>query len=179
LSQIQLHIPPLRERKEDLLPLAEHFLAENRPGAKFSPEVVELLQKYPWPGNVRELKNTISKAAFVAEGHVIQLSDLPREVLHSPGEQPESAPLLEGDLDGMERRMIEQALKRSAGDQTKAAKQLGISRRTLSRKLKAYTAEDERMPVLGKLASREQRYFRAAVELPVLLKCDEPQSNPS
>ena len=172
LSQIQLHVPPLRERKEDLIPLAEHFLGEQRRTVKFSPEVIELIRRYSWPGNVRELKNVISKAAMTAEGDVIKLSDLPREVLHSQGEDSSTAPLLEGDLDGMERRMIEQALKRSSGDQTQAAKQLGISRRTLSRKLKAYSAEASKMPVLGKFASREQRYFRAAIKVPVLLKCE-------
>jgi DNA-binding NtrC family response regulator len=171
LSQIQLHLPPLRERKEDLIPLADHFLAENRRSAKFAPEVIEVFNRYSWPGNVRELKNVVSKAAMVAEGEIIRLSDLPREVVHSQGEEPAPAPLLEGDLDGMERRMIEQALRRSGGDQTKAAKQLGISRRTLSRKLKAYNAEENKAPILGKFASREQRYFRAAVQIPVLLRC--------
>jgi transcriptional regulator with AAA-type ATPase domain len=172
LSQIQLHIPPLRERKEDIIPLAELFLREQRPTAKFATEVTDLFKRYSWPGNVRELKNVVAKAAMTSEREVIQLSDLPREVLHSPQGEPEPAPVFEGDLDGMERRMIEQALKRSGGDQTKAAKQLGISRRTLSRKLKAYGAEETRVPSLGKLAAREQRYFRAAVEIPVLLKCE-------
>lgn len=172
LSQIQLHVPPLRERREDLIPLAEHFLAEHRRTVKFSPEVIDLVKRYSWPGNVRELKNVISKAAMTADGDLIRLSDLPREVLHSQDDDSSSAPLLEGDLDGMERRMIEQALKRSGGDQTKAAKQLGISRRTLSRKLKAYSAEAGKTPVLGKFASREQRYFRAAINIPLLLKCE-------
>jgi hypothetical protein len=172
LSQIQLHIPPLRERKEDLIPLAELFLAEHRPTGKLSPEVIELFMRYAWPGNVRELKNVVSKAAMTSERDVIQLSDLPREVLHAPHGEPSAAPLLEGDLDGMERRMIEQALRRSGGDQTKAAKQLGISRRTLSRKLKAYSADDNKLAPLGMLATREQRYFRAAVEIPVLIKCE-------
>jgi DNA-binding NtrC family response regulator len=172
LSQIQLHIPPLRERKEDIVPLAELFLREQRPTAKFATEVTDLFKRYSWPGNVRELKNVVAKAAMTSEREVIQLSDLPREVLHSPQGEPEPAPVFEGDLDGMERRMIEQALKRSGGDQTKAAKQLGISRRTLSRKLKVYGAEESKVPSLGKLAAREQRYFRAAVEIPVLLKCE-------
>jgi transcriptional regulator with PAS, ATPase and Fis domain len=172
LSQIQLHVPPLRERKEDLIPLAEHFLAQHRQTVKFAPEVVELIKRYSWPGNVRELKNVISKAAMTADGDLIRLSDLPREVLHSHADDSADGPLFEGDLDGMERRMIEQALKRSGGDQTKAAKQLGISRRTLSRKLKAYSAEVNKLPVLGKFATREQRYFRAAVKVPVLLRCE-------
>jgi transcriptional regulator with PAS, ATPase and Fis domain len=172
LSQIQLHVPPLRERKEDLVPLAEHFLGELRRTVKFAPEVIELIKRYAWPGNVRELKNVISKAAMTADGDLIRLSDLPREVLHSQGDESEAAPVLEGDLDGMERRMIEQALKRSGGDQTKAAKQLGISRRTLSRKLKTYSEEASKPPVLGKFATREQRYFRAAIKVPVLLKCE-------
>ncbi|MCI0351898.1 MAG: sigma 54-interacting transcriptional regulator [Acidobacteriales bacterium] len=171
LSQIQLHVPPLRERREDLIPLAEHFLAEHRHTVKFSPEVIDLVKRYSWPGNVRELKNVISKAAMTADGDLIRLSDLPREVLHTQDDDSNAGPLLEGDLDGMERRMIEQALKRSGGDQTKAAKQLGISRRTLSRKLKVYSTE-VKPPVLGKFASREQRYFRAAINIPLLLKCD-------
>jgi len=172
LSQIQLHVPPLRERKEDVIPMAEHFLEAQRKTAKFSPEVVEAFRRYAWPGNVRELKNVVSKAAMSSEGEIIRLGDLPREVLHAANGAPSPAPLLEGDLEEMERRMIEEALKRSGGDQTKAARQLGISRRTLSRKLKAYGAQDSKAPSLGKLAAREQRYFRAALELPVLLRCE-------
>ena len=134
LSQIQIVVPPLRERVEDIVPLAEFFLRQQSPNLTLSRDAREALQAHSWLGNVRELRNIINKAALFAEGEVRE-SDLPFA-------KQEGTPSLElapaCNLDGMERRMILQVLSQTGGHQQKAASLLGISRRTLSRKLKSY-----------------------------------------
>ena len=83
LSQIRLVVPPLRERADDILPLAEHYLQEQSPGLRFSDDVKGKLKTYPWPGNVRELRNVVVRAAVFASGEQIEISDLPEEFNHS------------------------------------------------------------------------------------------------
>ena len=78
LSQIQLSVPPLRDRGDDIMPLAHHFLAQQRPGLRFSSEAAEKLRGYGWPGNVRELKNVAVRAAVFAAGPEVATADLPR-----------------------------------------------------------------------------------------------------
>ena len=134
LSQFTLRVPPLRERVEDIVPLARHFLALQNPELRFSPAAERALQTCSWPGNVRELHNVVVRAALLAVGDEIGPEILPRW----PGAAG-SAPAL--SLDGMERRMILEALASSGGHQQRAAERLGISRRTLTRKLKTYGAE--------------------------------------
>jgi transcriptional regulator with PAS, ATPase and Fis domain len=172
LGQVQLRVPPLRQRPEDIEGLAEHFLHEQRPGASFAPEALQLLRAYSWPGNVRELKNVVMNATMMSDAAslVIRAQDLPREITGAVPTNEIAAAEPSGDLDNMERKMILQALERTQGDQTKAAEQLGISRRTLSRKLKAYRHAgtlDLSEPVLGVLSGDPQQYFRATLEGPV------------
>lgn len=147
LSQLTLQVPPLRERVEDIAPLAWYLLEQHSPGYSFTERALRELESYPWPGNVRELRNVIMKAAVMhtdlgmGMSAVIDAADLPlgsySAPLHSNG-----APAANGaSLEGMERRMIFDALAATGGHQQRAAQRLGISRRTLSRKLKTYESE--------------------------------------
>lgn len=158
LSQILLDVPPLRRRQDDILALAEHFLKEHRPDGVLLPEAAELLLEHRWPGNVRELRNALVKAAVMAPSPEICALDLPDHLRSGNGnglaalaksvgytEQAATAGT-DWSLESMERRMIFQVLQRTRGHQQKAADLLGISRRTLSRKLKAYGVEE---PVSG------------------------------
>jgi len=143
LGQIKLRIPPLRERSEDILPLAEHFLRLQSPSAFFSADAATQLRSYRWPGNIRELRNVVTKAAVLSPELEIRALDLPLEAACRRTKEPImiSEPL---DLDGVEKRMILNVLAQTNGHHQKAANLLGISRRTLSRKLKLYGMEDER-----------------------------------
>jgi DNA-binding NtrC family response regulator len=142
LGQICLHVPPLRERPDDILPLAEHFLKQSNPRSFFSTSAITELQRYSWPGNIRELRNAVTKVAVLARDLEIRSDDL---MLGQPGPasmmglaQAVSNP---ANLDGMEKTTILKVLAQTNGHQQKAAELLGISRRTLSRKLKLYGRE--------------------------------------
>ena len=142
LSQIPIRVPPLRERREDILPIAEHFLHQQCPHLTFSESAKKRLAEYEWPGNVRELRNVVARAAVLSSGTEAEVSDL--KVTTRP-ELPAPVQALEGSentLDDMERRMIHDALARNSGHRQKAAEHLGISRRTLSRKLRIYAMEE-------------------------------------
>ncbi len=150
LSQLTLHVPPLRERVEDIGPLARYLLEQHSPGACFTDRAMRLLESQAWPGNVRELRNVIMKAAVMHadrsfdSGTVTEVDaeHLPlgsSSMQESRGAAP--APPNTASLEGMERRMIMDALAATGGHQQQAAARLGISRRTLSRKLKTYEAE--------------------------------------
>jgi DNA-binding NtrC family response regulator len=138
LSQIRLIVPPLRERREDILPLAEHYLRQHSPAMKFSPEVQAMLLEYAWPGNVRELRNVVIRAAVFASNGEIVPADLPEEFSQSAF-RAELRQL--ATLPDLERSAIVKALEETRGHQQKAATRLGISRRTLQRKLKSYRTE--------------------------------------
>jgi DNA-binding NtrC family response regulator len=145
LGQICLRVPPLRERPEDIVPLAEHFLKQTNPRLSFSAEALQILAGHSWPGNVRELRNVVTKAAVLARDPEIGAGDL----LLAPRRAPLSAAtvltvpsaLPSENLDGMEKTTILRVLAQTNGHQQKAAELLGISRRTLSRKLKLYGRE--------------------------------------
>ena len=186
LGQIQLRIPPLRERPEDVVALADFFLQQQRPGLSFSPAAFAVLRNYSWPGNVRELRNVVIQSAMLAEGTELRPNDLPPEIgigSTQPVEVTSAAPLHKSaritvqstvtDLEELEKQTILRALGQTAGHQGKAAEQLGISRRTLSRKLKLYNLnndrDDEAGP-LGVLNREQQHYFRAGIDLPVTIK---------
>ncbi len=143
LSQITLVVPALRTRIEDIGPLACYFLAQQDPQLRFSDAALETLTRHSWPGNIRELRNVVTKAAVLADRPVILPEDLPfGNSLHAPGGHVNTT-----SLDGMERRMIMDALEATGGHQQAAAARLGISRRTLSRKLKLYDSEGARVSV--------------------------------
>jgi transcriptional regulator with PAS, ATPase and Fis domain len=137
LNQINLRVPPLRERREDILPLAEFFLWEENTKCLFSKSAANALQEYHWPGNVRELRNVVTKAALLAQGQQIELAALPAEILRNPSPQEqEHVPV--GRLEDIERKVILEVLTQTGWRHHKAAELLGISRRTLTRKLKTY-----------------------------------------
>jgi transcriptional regulator with PAS, ATPase and Fis domain len=137
LSQVRIHVPPLRERADDVIPLAEHFLRIQNDQLRLTGDAVEALLRYCWPGNVRELRNMTSRAAALATGSVIRASDLGLET--AEGKHPASDSWeFTANLQALERRTIMKVLEQTGGQHRRAAGILGISPRTLSRKLAAY-----------------------------------------
>jgi DNA-binding NtrC family response regulator len=143
LGQINLRVPPLRERLEDIVPLSEHFLAQLKPGAFFSEDAIAMLRRHSWPGNIRELRNVTTKLAIMANDDRISAAELAGELNRRPfAPQPVAIDQIDTpNLNGIERRMIMKVLAQTNGHQQRAAELLGISRRTLSRKLKIYETE--------------------------------------
>ena len=140
LSQFTLRVPPLRDRVEDIAPLARHILCQHNRDLTFTHRAVRALESHSWPGNIRELRNVVIKAAVMAPGTEIDAGDLP--IALPSAEAPQTRETNGSvNLDGMERRMILDALVATGGHQQNAAARLGISRRTLSRKLRSYASE--------------------------------------
>lgn len=139
LNVMEINIPPLRERRADILPLASHFVAEfSARRARFSAGVAGCLENYKWPGNVRELRNAMERAALVCHGELILPEHLPariRQAVQGP-QLPEAS--RESRLDDIEREAIIQALRDNHSNRTETAKALGISRRALIYKLRRY-----------------------------------------
>jgi len=180
LAQFKLELPPLRERPEDILGGAEQLLQQHYPDSRFTSDAVRAMFTYGWPGNVRELKNSVFRAVMVARNPQVQITaadlQLPEiSISNGNGNDNGAASLPVGaDLNQVERQMIFQALERFGGNQGKAAQALGISRRTLIRKLKAYreaVAEES----IGTLQVEQQRYYRAQVSVPVSLRYADEQ----
>jgi transcriptional regulator with PAS, ATPase and Fis domain len=169
LAQFRLDVPPLRERPEDILGIAEQTLHEHFPSARFTRDASQALVAYAWPGNVRELRNVVFRAVMQATNPSVEVTI---DDLEFPGPYPdeEAASPISGDLSQVERQMILQALERFNGNQGQAAEALGISRRTLIRKLKVYRATGMDTPA-GAIGPLQQRYYRARLELPVRMKC--------
>jgi transcriptional regulator with PAS, ATPase and Fis domain len=140
LNQFRIRVPPLRERVEDIIPLAEYFLRQHSPKAVLCPDAREALRRYSWPGNVRELRNAVAHATISAQAYEIHADDLPIRNTGAPSRPAVTDTLA---LDGIERHAIQEALGRTGGHHQKAADLLGISRRTLSRKLKTYRMQQE------------------------------------
>ncbi len=136
LNVVELGIPPLRERREDILPLAGAFLSEFSQGrARFSPSVTDCLERYAWPGNVRELRNAMERAALLSRGELVLAEHLPARARVAP---PPAAPAEPADLErleALERQAIVQTLRKHSFNRTETAKALGISRRALIYKL--------------------------------------------
>ncbi|OPY10253.1 MAG: Transcriptional regulatory protein ZraR [Syntrophus sp. PtaB.Bin001] len=147
LNVVVMSIPPLRERKEDIPVLIDHFLerfaAENGKNVVgISSEARDLLMKYDYPGNVRELENIIERAVVIARNEVLSLEDLPfREdvMVASPGGMPEEGEgKLRSAMENLEKQMIQDAMEKTGDHQTRAAEMLGLSERMLRYKLKKY-----------------------------------------
>jgi DNA-binding NtrC family response regulator len=148
LAGVTLFVPPLRERVDEIEPLARAFAREaasraHRPTPELDREALGLLERYPWPGNVRELRNAIERAIVLGAGR-IDRDQLPIEKLSTPTATafppPPPPPVSPGealrrDVSDLERQHIVDALARCGGNQTDAARLLGVSRRTLSTKL--------------------------------------------
>lgn len=134
LDQVRMEVPPLRARIDDVEALARFFLDREAPHLRFTAGAIEALRSHSWPGNVRELRNAVVKAALVAEGGEIDLCDLPRGI----GGEPSARMITGRTLDELEQQAILEALSETGGRQDRAARILGISPRTLIRKLKIY-----------------------------------------
>jgi len=135
LNQCQIRVPALRERPEDIVPIAQYFLRQHAAEAEFSPAARKALEGHPWPGNIRELRNVVTHAMVAARGYQIGVEDLPP--LQSGGVRPTLVRSVWG-LENLEREAILTALRKTNGHHRRTAEMLGISRRTLSRKLKLY-----------------------------------------
>ncbi len=138
LNVVTLRIPPLRERREDVPLLAEHFAAKHGrgEGAAISPDARELLQAYDWPGNVRELENVIARALALNPSGVVVPADLPERIRGGAAEPARGLPLPPGfrpSLDDLSRRYAALVLGECGGNKTRAAEVLGIDRKTLYR----------------------------------------------
>ncbi len=173
LSQFRLSVPPLRERPEDIVALAEHFLRLKAPGKNFSAQAISALLSHSWPGNIRELRNLVAKMVMESSGSDIDFSRLSAALTGEPTALRQTASMPVSNLDSMEEQMIIKALERTGGQRTLAAEQLGISRRTLSRKLKEYNinfAPGESTASLGSISNEQQKFFRARIQIPVHIK---------
>ncbi len=173
LGQFQLRVPPLRERPEDIVALAEHFLRLKAPRKNFSSQAVSALLSHGWPGNIRELRNLVARMAMESSGSEIDFSSLSVALTGEPAALRQTASMPVSNLDSMEEQMIIKALERTGGQRTLAAEQLGISRRTLSRKLKEYNinfAPGESTASLGFISNEQQKFFRARVQTTVTIR---------
>jgi len=140
LNVVELNIPPLRERREDILPLASRFIEEIARGrARFSDTVAECLERYAWPGNVRELRNAMERAVLLSRSELILPEHLPARV-RATAEPPVAAEAVADParLEEIERQAILQALQQHDFNRTETAKALGISRRALLYKLQRF-----------------------------------------
>jgi transcriptional regulator with PAS, ATPase and Fis domain len=155
LNVVRIHIPPLRERKEDIPILIRHFLEKynkdyNKDVIRISDEVLAILMNYDYPGNVRELENIIKHAIIFSENGIITKANLPSGIpspaLLKPAEKEDDG-ILPNNVEfmtiaDMERRLIKETLKKCNNNQKLAAEKLGISRSTLWRKMKEYNLEN-------------------------------------
>jgi DNA-binding NtrC family response regulator len=139
LNVVELNIPPLHERREDILPLAGRFIEDLTKGrARFSETVTACLERYPWPGNVRELRNAMERAVLLSRSELILPEHLPARV-RAAAEQPVAAKAADpARLEEIERQAIMQALQKHDFNRTETAKALGISRRALLYKLQHF-----------------------------------------
>lgn len=162
LNVIPIYIPPLRERREDIPPLIEHFIRKYTPAGQkkhLSPEAFARLVHYDYPGNVRELENAIEHAVVLSEGETIQVEDLPLQIQNAEWQRVIFPPPSdEGmSLEEMEKKAILAALEKTNYNMTRAAAHLGITRRTLGYRIKKYGLEEviaERAPRAGRRLDR-------------------------
>ena len=144
ISAISVHLPPLRERREDIMPLANAFLKRFAAQANhvingFTPGAIERLTGFDWPGNVRQLQNEVQRAVLLNEGNEVDVSVL--SVTNVKGGTSEGTDTSFTLLEGVERNAIIQTLKETGGNKLETAKRLGIGRQTLYNKIKAYGIE--------------------------------------
>ena len=145
LNVFPILIPPLRERKEDIPLLAHHFLEIYKKKSKkliigISDNAMELLKTYDWPGNIRELENVIERAVITCTRKVVTVDDLPKNIIDSAKKETDSKVVVEigSTMDEIEKRVIGETLSYTKGDKKHAAEILGITRKTLYRKLRGY-----------------------------------------
>jgi DNA-binding NtrC family response regulator len=171
LNVVPIHLPPLRERKEDIPLLASHFLARFNERLKkniesIAPDAMERLVNHAWPGNIRELENVLERGTLFAEGRTLRASELPAELRHEALAEPTPAvaaaepavafddaktsekavgslkDLVRRETDRVERELIQKALDETNGNVTQAARRLKISRKSLQTKMKEFGLRD-------------------------------------
>ena len=141
LNIVSIELPPLRERREDIPALVEHFLTTRQLGkvrCRVTPEAMQAFQNYGWPGNIRELANVLERAQILAEDHLLTVDDLPEAMQTAPAVPTEIGPLNLGEL---ERQTTQAALQQAKGNKAQAAKLLGITRRAIYRLIAKYGLE--------------------------------------
>jgi DNA-binding NtrC family response regulator len=151
LNVIEIHIPPLRQRTDDILPLSEFFLSrlsgsEHSKKLTLSSNAVSALLSYHWPGNVRELENTMERVSVLCDNERIELHDLPDRMICSKGDFPDLTPTteqvnLDSLLSNIEKHYIINALKKSGGNKSSTANMLGLKRTTLLARMKHYNIQ--------------------------------------
>lgn len=157
LNVINIQLPPLRDRREDIPPLVEHFIQKycqdnGRSPIRFSPEAMKVLMDYNWPGNVRELENAVERAVVLSTGEWVDVSLLPESIFESRGQgshEFNNVPVNENAtlfdiLDSVERQVIIKTLEKSGWSQTNAAEKLGIPLSTLNQKIKRLAIDVKR-----------------------------------
>ena len=155
LNVIHIHLPALRDRVDDILPLAEHFLVRSAGKAgkdvrAFHEAAKKALLGYGWPGNVRELENVVERAVALCERDIIAPEDLPPAMRERRNQDRLAAALAQGlTLEELEREYIERVLDAEGGNKTRAAQRLGLDRKTLYRKLEEYAASPRGAPPAG------------------------------
>ncbi|HYE14023.1 MAG TPA: sigma 54-interacting transcriptional regulator, partial [Pyrinomonadaceae bacterium] len=142
LNVVRIHVPPLRERREDVAPLASHFLEayaakHGRPARGFRAEALAALAAYSWPGNVRELANVVERAVIVSDAETLGAGDLPESVRAAAGPRLARRPTLAE----LEAEYVREVLAAARGNKSEAARVLGISRKNLYEKLARYGKE--------------------------------------
>jgi two-component system NtrC family response regulator len=162
LLVVPIKLPALRERKGDIEQLVQHFFVtcrvkHQRPDLVMRKELLPYFLNYQWPGNVRELENAVERMVLLSKGPELMPGDLP-DFLHATEagegeERPASPPGQTTSLEAMEREMILQALKQFRGNQTRAARHLGISRRTMAYRLEKYGVYGDKLKALKQGAS--------------------------
>jgi transcriptional regulator with PAS, ATPase and Fis domain len=143
ISAISIPLPPLRERREDVVPLANSFLKRfaaqaNRTISGFTSAAADMLRKFDWPGNVRQLQNEVQRAVLMCESKEVDVQDLSINTPRIDAPQDDTNLTL---MEAMERNTIVQMLKETGGNKLETAKRLGIGRQTLYNKIKAYAIE--------------------------------------
>jgi Nif-specific regulatory protein len=146
LNVVPIFLPALRDRREDLPLLIEHFLARFGATAgrdvRMAPETLRLLMRYSWPGNIRELENTMQRLVVLSDGDVIEPSDLPMHlIVHDLPQDRRAGMSLEDEVEALERRRILASLRRNGFVQAKAARELGVTARQLRYKVRKYDLE--------------------------------------
>ncbi len=148
LNVIPLHIPPLRERLEDIEILATHFVRKcceklKAPGKTISPETLKWLQDYHWPGNVRELENTIERAVLLSKSDTLEIADFPERInSHGPVEVVKESQPSSPTLESIEKAYIHYVMSETGGKKAEAARILGIDTSTLYRKIDRYQLDE-------------------------------------
>jgi DNA-binding NtrC family response regulator len=168
ITEVQVQVPPLRERPQDIVALADHFLERCCPGRRFTPEALQLLTDFEWRGNVRELHNLVLKLAISTTGPEITAEEaaacMPVEAAAETISCTNTAA-----LDQLERQMIVRALEMTRGNQSLAAEHLGMPRRTFCRKLNHYQITLGRRSSSTKTAGQPDAYHRTELNVPVCM----------